>query len=92
MKHIHLPNPGRRPLAAGLLTALGLLAGLAGCSGSTSGSGTATVAGDVPLVYVKRADTLNLNPTDGAPFAAGGDLMLREKSSPSAPEIGRAHV
>ena len=40
----------------------------------------------MPLVYVKRADTLNLNPTDGAPFAAGGDLMLREKSSPSAPE------
>ncbi|WP_022981404.1 hypothetical protein [Ideonella sp. B508-1] len=86
MKHTHLPYPGRRPLAAGLLAALGLLASLAGCSGSTSGSGTATVAGDVPLVYAKRADTVNLNPTDGAPFAAGGDLMLREKSSPSAPE------
>ncbi|WP_374585819.1 HzsA-related protein [Ideonella dechloratans] len=83
MKPIHLPPPGLRLAAAGLLAALGVLAG---CSGSTSGSGTATVAGDVPLVYVKRADTLNLNPTDGAPFAPGGDLMLREKSSPSAPE------
>ena len=86
MKHTELPTPSRGLLAAGLLAALGLLSGLSGCSGSTSGSGTATVAGDVPLVYVKRADTLNLNPTDGAPFAAGGDLMLREKSSPSAPE------
>jgi len=27
-----------------------------------------------------------MNPTDGAPFAAGGDLIIREKSSPSAPE------
>ncbi|KAB0583111.1 hypothetical protein F7Q92_09575 [Ideonella dechloratans] len=83
MKPIHPLPPSLRLAAAGLLAALGVLAG---CSGSTSGSGTATVAGDVPLVYVKRADTLNLNPTDGAPFAPGGDLMLREKSSPSAPE------
>ena len=27
-----------------------------------------------------------MNPTDGAPSAPGGDLMVREKSSPSAPE------
>ena len=61
--------------------------GLAGCgSGSASGSSTVTVAGDVPLAYVKRATSISMNPTDGTSTADGGDLMIREKSSPSAPE------
>ena len=47
---------------------------------------TLTVAGDVPIVYAQRVNTLGLNPTDGTPFAAGGDLMLREKSFASAIE------
>jgi hypothetical protein len=63
-----------------------LAAVLAGCQGSTDGEGSATAQGDVPLVYAKRVNTLNLAPLHGTPFAAGGDLMLREKSSPSAPE------
>jgi hypothetical protein len=64
-----------------------LLLGLGGCSGgSTSASSTLTVAGDVPIVYARRVNTIGLNPTDGTPFAAGGDLMLREKSSASAIE------
>lgn len=67
----------------GLLGAAAAL--LAACSGSGS-SDSVIVEGDIPIAYVKRADTLNLNPTDGAGFAAGGDLMLRETSSPSAPE------
>jgi hypothetical protein len=68
-------------------TALLVLLGLEGCSGgSTSGSSTLTVAGDVPIVYARRVNTIGLNPTDGTPFAAGGDLMLREKSSASAIE------
>jgi len=63
------------------------LTGLAGCSGSgDSGSDTVTVAGDVPIAYVKRSTDLMINPTNGAPFAEGGDLFIREKSSPSAPE------
>jgi hypothetical protein len=71
----------------GLGLAASVLIGLVACSGGgTSSSDTVTVAGDVPLVYVKRADSVNLNPTNGAGFAEGGDLMLREKSSPSAPE------
>jgi len=57
---------------------------LVGCSGSESESGT--VEGDVPLAYVKRSTALTMNPTDGTPSAPGGDLMVREKSSPSAPE------
>jgi hypothetical protein len=59
---------------------------LAGCGNGSSGDSTVTVQGDVPLAYVKRSTALSMNPTDGAPSAAGGDLMLREKSSPSAPE------
>jgi hypothetical protein len=60
---------------------------LAACgSGSSDGNGTVTVEGDVPLAYVKRSTALSINPTDGAPFAAGGDLMVRDKSSPSATE------
>lgn len=58
---------------------------LAGCSGSGSDS-TVTVQGDVPLAYVKRSTAMSMNPTDGTPSAPGGDLMVREKSSPSAPE------
>ena len=59
---------------------------LAGCSGSGSDSTTVTVQGDVPLAYVKRSTAMSMNPTDGTPSAPGGDLMIREKSSPSAPE------
>ena len=68
--------------------ALALGAGFAGCgSGSSAGSDTVTVAGDVAIAYAKRLNAVGLNPTDGAPFAAGGDLIIRQKSSPSAAEI-----
>ena len=70
-----------------------LAAGLAvvGCGGGSSSGGSSSEAAasmvrDVPLAYVKRVNTLGMNPTDGAPSAPGGDLMVREKSSPSAPE------
>ncbi|MEO8058648.1 MAG: hypothetical protein ABI671_10005 [Burkholderiales bacterium] len=72
------------PLMA--LTALLLGAGLAGCGSSGSDSTSVTVNGDVPIAYAKRANTIEMNPTDGTPSAPGGDLMIREKSSPSAPE------
>jgi hypothetical protein len=58
---------------------------LAGC-GSDKGSDAVTVNGDVPLAYVKRSTALRLNPTDSGSSAVGGDLLLREKSSPSAAE------
>lgn len=74
----------RYPLAGPALLALAAL--LAGCSGSGSDSETVTVNGDVPIAYVKRSTALTMNPTDGTSSAPGGDLMLREKSSPSAPE------
>jgi hypothetical protein len=63
------------------------LALLAGCSGgSTSESSTLTVAGDVPIAYAQRMNTIAANPTTVGGSAAGGDLMIREKSSPSAAE------
>jgi hypothetical protein len=80
-----------RAACRALATALATLV-LTGCSGNGGGSGgdsasaTVTVQGDVPLAYVKRSVSVRMNPTNGAPFAPGGDLMLREKSSPSAPE------
>ena len=81
----HLTRPATGGLGNALL-ATTLLALLAGCQGSSDSEGTVTVQGDVPLVYAKRVNTLGLAPTNGTPSAAGGDLMLREKSSPSAPE------
>lgn len=61
-----------------------LLAALAGCG---SGSADAVVVeGDVPIAYVMRATSVRMNPTNGTPTAPGGDLFIREKSSPSAPE------
>jgi Hydrazine synthase alpha subunit middle domain len=82
-------------LRCGAVVAWVALAGLAACSGSGSSSGTGDVRanadsvvvnGDVPIVYVKRSTALVLNPIDGAAWANGGDLMLRERSSPSARE------
>jgi hypothetical protein len=68
------------------LAAAAALAALAGCSGSGSADDSVAVEGDVPIAYVMRSTALRFNPTDGAPFAPGGDLLVREKSSPSAPE------
>src|SRR6195952_3214096 len=93
-------NSGKRPImklpitfptrtllaSTSALVAVGVLS-LAACGGgSKSDSNTVTVQGDVPIAYAKRVNTIGLNPTNGAPSADGGDLMIREKSSPSAPE------
>ena len=52
-----------------------------------SGGNSLTINGNVPIAYAKRSTSLNVNPTNGAPFAKGGDLMIRELSSPSAREF-----
>jgi hypothetical protein len=65
------------------------LLALAACSGSDGGKDskdTVTVQGEVPIAYAKRSTAISMNPTDGTPFGAGGDLMLRERSSASARE------
>ncbi|MGZ3239034.1 MAG: hypothetical protein ACXWJK_01430, partial [Burkholderiaceae bacterium] len=69
------------------LTAAILVALVTSCgSGSSSDSTTGSTSGDVPIAYAKRSNTIGANPTNGAPTAPGGDLMIREKSSPSASE------
>ncbi|WP_280156114.1 hypothetical protein [Piscinibacter sp. XHJ-5] len=72
----------------GALSVAAVVAVIAGCGsgGSSSDADTVTVNGDVPLAYVMRANTISANPTNGAPTAPGGNLIIREKSSPSAPE------
>jgi len=73
--------------ASRLATAAGLLAILAACgSGGSDGGASGTLQGDVPIAYAKRSTSIEQNPTNGAPTAPGGDLIVREKSSPSAPE------
>jgi hypothetical protein len=62
----------------------GVVAGLAACSGSSSDS--ITVAGNVPIAYVKRPVSALGNPTDAVVTGQGGDLYLRDKSSPSGTE------
>ena len=81
------PSMPARPVlvAAGLAAVTALLAACG--NGSPSGSGNVTVAGDVPIAYAMRSTALRINPTDGTNSAPGGDLMLREKSSPSAQEF-----
>jgi hypothetical protein len=78
-------NGRRWVLGAAVAAAATALA--AGCGSGSGGSDTVTVNGDVAIAYAKRANTLMMNPTDGAPSAPGGDLIVREKSSPSAAEI-----
>jgi hypothetical protein len=82
---ITLPTRALPGLASALVAA-GILSLSACGGGSKSESNTVTVQGDVPIAYAKRVNTIGLNPTNGAPTADGGDLMIREKSSPSAPE------
>ncbi len=74
-------------LALAATTAALLAAALAGCGKSAPSSGnTVTVQGDVPIAYVMRSNAISMNPTNGAPTLPGGDLFIREKASPSAPE------
>jgi hypothetical protein len=72
-----------RPLVS---AALALSLALAGCSKGTGSDSTVTVQGDVSIAYVMRKNTISANPTNGAPTAEGGDLIVRDKSSASAPE------
>jgi hypothetical protein len=76
--------------AASVVLGLAAATVLPGCSGSGSSAksdeDSLSIEGAIPIAYVKRVNTLGANPTNGAPFAAGGDLMVKELSSPSATE------
>jgi hypothetical protein len=62
----------------------GVVVGLAACTGSSSDS--VTVEGNVAVAYVKRPVSALGNPTDAVVTGQGGDLYLRDKSSPSGTE------
>ena len=65
---------------------LALFAAVGGCGGGEETSSSAVVVeGDFPVVFVRREVSVVGNPTDGAMFAPGGDLMMKDLSSPSAP-------
>lgn len=74
----------KHALACVAVCASVMLAACGSGSSSTDSGDTVTVNGDVPVAYTQRSTSLSMNPTDGAPFAAGGDLIIREKSSASA--------
>src|SRR5467141_3178516 len=59
-----------------------IVAGLAACTGS----GSTVVEGDVAVAFVKRPVSALGNPTDAVVTGQGGDLYIRDKSSPSATE------
>ncbi len=79
-------QPGFASARVVACAAAALSVGLAGCSKGTGSDSTVAVAGDVPIAYAMRVNTIGANPTNGAPTAPGGDLFIREKSSPSAPQ------
>ena len=64
-------------------TAISIL--LSGC-GSGGDSDSVTVEGNVAIAYVKRPNSTSGNPTDSIMSGQGGDLYVRDKSSPSASE------
>ncbi|HEX5354905.1 MAG TPA: hypothetical protein VFW93_01710 [Aquabacterium sp.] len=73
--------------------AIAALLALSACMEGSSSSSTdpeataaSALASDTPIAYAKRANSIMGNPTNGAPTAPGGDLIIRERSSPSAPE------
>jgi hypothetical protein len=77
----------QRTSSVAFFAALALLSVLSGCGSGSESKDNLVVNGDVPLTYAKRVNTINMNPTDGTPSAPGGDLIIRDKSSPSAREF-----
>ena len=80
----------RTPLTSAVHAVLAFsLSLVSACSGDGSTSSTAdklNLDGDVPIAYSRRSTALTIIPTDGTRSAPGGDLMLRDSSSPSAAE------
>jgi len=75
--------------SASYALALGLLLTLGGCGGSDgeTANEAVVVEGDFPIVFAKRDVGAVGNPTDGVIFRPGGDLLMRDLSSPSAQEM-----
>lgn len=71
-----------------LAALLAPLLAIGGCGGGEETSSSAVVVeGDFPVVFAMRQVSALGNPTDAASFASGGDLMMKDLSSPSAPLV-----
>src|SRR5467141_2689005 len=82
-KEADMRNQVKTQIVFGVM--VGMVAGLAACTGGSS-SDSVTVEGNVAIAYVKRPVSALGNPTDAVVTGQGGDLYLRDKSSPSATE------
>src|SRR6266849_4310351 len=82
-KEADMLNQVKTPIV--FVAMVGMVAGLAACSGGSS-SDSVTVEGNVAVAYVKRPVSALGNPTDAVVTGQGGDLYMRDKSSPSAAE------
>ncbi len=73
----------KRPLtlACAMATLLGLTACVESTDSSPSGQGS-----NVPIAFAMRANSIVANPTNGAPTAPGGDLIIKDRAAPAAPE------
>ena len=60
---------------------------LGACTQGAGNSDSVTVEGNVSIAYVKRPVSTLGNPTDAIMTGSGGDLYIRDKSSPSGTEI-----
>jgi hypothetical protein len=75
-------NTNNQFLARALIVSCAVLAA---CSGGGD-DGSTTVEGEVAVAYVKRPVSTLGNPTDSVITGQGGDLYIRNKSSPSSSE------
>jgi len=72
-------------ITAALFSAMTMaLAAISGCS---SNGDSVTAQGDFPVLFAMRASSVTGNPTSSVQFAAGGDLMMVDLASPSAPMV-----
>jgi len=66
---------------------VGVIVAFTVASCGSSGASSVVVNGNFAVVFVQRANTVSGNPTTSITFAPGGDLMMADLSSPSAPLV-----
>jgi len=79
---MRIPN-NNASIAVGAIAIAAIYLGACSQGGN---SDSVTVEGNVPIAYVKRPASTLGNPTDSIMTGSGGDLYMRDKSSPSGIE------
>jgi len=70
----------------GATTAL-LLATLSGCGNSSSSSDPVATTANISIAYVRRPVAALANPTDSVVTSTGGDIYIRDVSSPNGTDV-----